>query len=113
MRPIRQSTSDASVTPQATPVIPLDLYLAPFNVSLRAVVTGTATYTVEYTEDDVFAEGYDPDDASSTWNPLDDMTDATATAYTTLVSPVTAVRMRQTLGDGSVELVVLQAGVMG
>ena|ERR1044071_525612 len=111
MRPIRLSTLGVSKTVP----IPLDLYLVPFNVSLRAVITGAPTYTVEYTEDDVYAVGYDPDAGSSKWKALDGMTDAVADAYTTLTSPVTAVRMRQTVGaaPNGVELTVLQAGVMG
>lgn len=111
MRPVYQTLSDASGGALATDPIPLDLYLTPFNVSLRALVTGTVEYTVEYTESDVFAEGYDPD--TDTWNALAGMDAATASAYTTLTSPVTAVRMRQTSGNGSVALAVLQAGVMG
>lgn len=111
MRPIRQTTLGVT----NTPVIPLDLYLVPFNVSLRAIITGAPTFTVEYTEDDVFASGYDPDAGTSKWKALDGMTDAVADAYALLVSPVTAVRMRQTVGaaPNGVALTVLQAGVMG
>ena len=107
MRPVRVSLDGVSQTDP----IPLDLYLTPFNVSLRTIITGAPTYTVEYTESDVFAAGYDPD--TDTWNPLSGMTDETANAYTTLVSPVTAVRMRQTAGvaGNGVELTVIQAGV--
>lgn len=113
MRPITQSLSDASGGAKATPVIPLDIYLTPFNVSLQVTVVGAATYTVEFTNDDVFAVGYDPDGATANWTPLDGQTDAIANANSTLISPVTAVRMRQTLGDGSTTLRVVQAGVYG
>lgn len=111
MRPVRQSTLGV----MNTPIIPLDIYLKPFQVSLRAVITGAPTYTVEYTEDDIWAAGYDPDAGTSTWLPLDGMTAAVANAYTTLTSPVTAVRMRQTVGaaPNAVALTVLQAGVLG
>jgi hypothetical protein len=38
------------------------------------------------------------------------MSAATADASATLISPVTAIRMRQTAGNGSVQLRVVQAG---
>lgn len=104
MRPIRQSTLGVS----QTPTIPLDIYVTPFQVSLRAVISGAPTYTVEYTEDDIWAADYDPD--TGVWNPLEGMEDAIADAYAILDSPVTAVRMRQTAGadPAGVELTVLQ-----
>lgn len=111
MRPITQTLTDASGGAKATPVIPCDLYLTPTNISLQVTVTGAATYTVEYTNDDVFAVGYNPNAASSQWTALTGMTAATANASTTIVSPVTAVRMRQTAGAGSTTLRVVQAGV--
>src|SRR5678809_775423 len=109
MRPIYQTVTDVGQTPP----IPLDGYLNPFNVSLRATKSGGPTYTVEYTESDVFAEGYDPD--TDTWNALDGMTDAVADAYETLTSRVSAVRMRVTAVGAptdSVTLAVLQSGAV-
>lgn len=109
MRPVRISTSDASGGAVASSPVPLDLYLTPFNVSLEALVTGTANYDVQFTEDDVFAAGYVP--ASGHWTSLAGITGATTSQQTTLVSPVTAVRILQNSGNGSVALRILQAGV--
>lgn len=107
MRPIRQTVTGVGQTPP----IPLDMNLNPFSVSLGVVLNNDpgVTYTVEYTESDVWAEGYDPD--MDTWIPLDGQEDAVANSNTFLVSPVTAVRMRVTAetapGDAAT-LTVLQ-----
>lgn len=113
MRPVRYTLSDASGGVVVGAVVPLDIYLNPFNVSLQVVVDGTATFTVEYTEDDIWADGYDPDAASSKWIPLANMDDEAADANDTLVSAVSGVRMRQLTGDGSVALTVMQSGAVG
>lgn len=108
MRPITLTTSDASGGEQSTPVCPLDWRITPFQITLQANVTGVATFTVEYTSDDVYAVGYNP--ATGLWFPVTDMSAASADASATLISPVTAIRMRQTAGAGSVQLRVVQAG---
>jgi hypothetical protein len=108
MRPVYLNTSDASGGEQATPVCPPDIYLNPFNISLRADVTGVATYTVEWTNDDVFDPDFDP--ATAQWTAVVGMTDAVADANATLISPVRGIRMRQTAGAGSVNLAIVQSG---
>ena len=108
MRPITLTTSDASGGEQASSVCPLDIRLDPFSVTMRSTVTGTATYTVEYTTDDIWAPGYVP--AAGNWSPFTAMSGSTVSAEATIVSPVTAIRLRQTLGNGSVALRVVQAG---
>lgn len=108
MRPVTLTTGDASGGEQITPVCPLDIRISPFQVTLQANVTGVATFTTEYTNDDVWAVGYNP--ATGLWFSVTDMIAATADVDATLISPVTAVRMRQTAGAGSVQLRVVQAG---
>lgn len=93
----------------SSPVVPLDLYLTPFNVSLWAIATGTISYDVQYTEDDVFATSYNPE--TGNWVSLQGMDDATTSQQTILVSPVTAVRSLQNSGTGSLALRILQAGI--
>jgi len=108
MRPITYSILNGPAT--GVP-IPLDLYLNPFNVSLQVTITGAPTYTVEFTNDDVYSPTYNP--ASGNWTALAGMTAATANANATLISPATAVRIRQTAGVGpanAVQLRVTQAG---
>lgn len=110
MRPIIQTLSDASGGAKATAPLPPDIYLNPFSVSLQAEVTGVATYTVEWTQDDIWASGYDPDAGTSVWNAVDGMNAAVASATATFNQPVRAFRMRQTAGAGSVKLIIVQGG---
>ena len=86
--------------------IPLDHYKNPFSVSLAVVVTGTITYNVQYTLDDVFDSTVTP-----TALPLSDMTSLTATDTGNLILPVKAVRLNvSAVSGGSATLTVLQAG---
>lgn len=81
----------------------------PFNVSLLADVSagGTLTYTVEYTLDDVFANGYAP--ASGVWTAVTGMSAQTADVAGSLAYPVTGVRVRvSAYTSGSVTLTVVQ-----
>ena len=87
---------------------PLDHYLTPFNVSLAVVVTGTITYTVQYTYDDVFAANYDP--ATGNWLPHPSLTAQTATKDSNIAYPVRAVRLTTSAGTGTAALTVIQAG---
>jgi hypothetical protein len=87
---------------------PLDHYLTPFNVSLAVVVTGTITYTVQYTYDDVFAANYNP--ATGNWLPHPSLTAQTATKDSNIAYPVRAVRLTTSAGTGTATLTVIQAG---
>lgn len=108
MRPIELTTEDASEDPVSSPVCPLDLRLTPFQVTVDCVVTGTVDYDVQYTNDDIWAEGYDP--ATGNWIPMTDLDGEVADAVGTLISPVRAIRLLQNSGDGSVTARVVQAG---
>lgn len=108
MRPVYLQTSDASGEEQITDVCPPDIYLNPFNISLRADVDGTVEYTVEWTNDDVFDPDFDP--ATAQWTAVAGMTAANADANATLISPVRGIRLRQTAGAGSVNLAIVQSG---
>jgi hypothetical protein len=110
MRPVYLTTTDASGGEQTTPVCPPDIYLNPFNISLRVDVTGTVAYTVEWTNDDVFDPNFDP--ATAQWTPVVGMTAAVADANATLISPVRGIRMRQSSGDGSCNLAIVQSGAV-
>jgi hypothetical protein len=107
MRPQYVTLADASVDPVEA-IIPLNWRATPFNITLRAIVTGTDDYSVEYTSDDIRAEGWNP--ATANWSGIQDMVNAVATAEATLISPVRALRFTLNSGDGSVQLQVISAG---
>lgn len=85
--------------------IPLDIFRDPFNVTVQCVITGAPTFTVEYTCDDPAAP--------VNWFPLAGITNAVANAVDSLISPVTAIRLRQTAGaaGNGVTMRVIQAGL--
>jgi hypothetical protein len=103
MRPVNLTTLGV----QASVPCPLDIYIAPFQVTLDVVLNGAATYTVEYTNDDPFGVSV------VNWIPHADLTAKAAAAQGTLISPVRAVRLNQTAGAGSATLRVIQAGIGG
>ena len=106
MRPVRKTQTGVGAS---TPV-PLDNYISPFDVGIGVTVTGTATYTVQFTFDDVQAKGYNP--ATGAWfdSPDTAVAGATTNGASNIAFPVTAVRVNVTAGTGTVQLVVIQAG---
>jgi hypothetical protein len=101
MRPIRLDTPAA----QTSAWIPLDTQVVPFNVTLQCVPTGGATYTVNYTLDDVFSPTFAPGSAAAT--PLAAMTAQVATKDIALDAPYSAVQIVVS-GTGSVRTNILQ-----
>ena len=88
--------------------MPLDPYTQETNVGLYArLISGTPTYTVEVTPDDVFDPTVTP-----TAYPTDvaALTAATATASGALLKPARAVRINQT-GAGSIALTAVVPGL--
>jgi hypothetical protein len=102
MRPI---TTQASGIGFGT-LIPLDMYQTPFEVSLDCIISGTVTYNIEYTNDDVW--NVTPTD----WTPVSSMSGLSANAFGTLTSPVRGLHINITAGTGSVTLRVIQAGTL-
>ncbi len=111
MRPVTVVTTDASGGAKAAPPIPLDIYQNPFNVSFQAIVTGTVNYDVQYTNDDIWAAGYNP--ATGNWADYTtpDFSGETASKNGSTTEVVRAVRLLQNTGDGSVRLTVVQSGL--
>lgn len=94
----------------ASKPIPLDLYLTPFSVDIAITAfTGTA-YKVQYTLDDLYADGYATSTAQ-TW--FDLVTGLTGVATTTLETPATAIRFAITTAASPQSLTarIIQAGV--
>jgi len=91
--------------------IPLDNYISPFNVGFGAVVSATATFSIQHTFDDVFSPTYVP--ASGTWFNHPNFTSAIATGDGNYAFPVMAVRLNVTASTGTVSLTLIQAGLVG
>lgn len=104
MRPVTYSITGTGVSGVYAP----DHYVSPFNVSLGVTVTGTATYTVQYTFDDVFAGDYNP--ATGNWADHPSLTAQTASKDSNIAYPVRGIRLNVTAGTGDVRLVAIQAG---
>lgn len=95
-----------------TKPVPFNLYAAPTNIALGAtILSGAATFTVQYTFDDVHAPGYDP--ATGNWVDHPYLTAKAANTDSNIAYPVVAVRLRVTAGTGTVRLAVIQAGGAG
>lgn len=105
----RQTTTVTGVGVSAP--IALDHYISPFNVGFGAVVSGTATFNVQHTFDDVFSPTYVP--ASGTWFNHSSFTSAIATGDGNYAFPVSAIRLNVTASSGSVSLTLIQAGLVG
>lgn len=91
--------------------IPLDYLVAPSNTSLAIVVTGTVTYTVQHTFDDVYASTFN--EATATWfdNDASALVGASANQDGNYAFPVSATRIQITAGTGSVVYTIIEAGI--
>jgi hypothetical protein len=108
MYPIKVSTSDASGGAVTSNMVALDTFATQFQTTIGCAVTGTVNYTVQYTLDNVLADGYLP--SSGTWYNLTALASKTGTLSSYVDFPVTAVKLVQNTGNGSVEMTVLQTG---
>lgn len=101
MRPKTISQTGAG----STAWMPVDWRQSPFNASVSVVVTGTVSYDVEHTFDDVF-------DAAVTPTAWDHATLAaqTANGNSNYAFPIRAVRVTVNSGTGTAALTWMQAG---
>ena len=99
------STRTTTGVSASTPMV-LNTMITPFNVGIGCVVTSTATYTIQHTFDD-------PQNIV-TWFNHDDtgLVNATGNANGNYAYPVTASRINQTSGSGSVTATYVQAGII-
>lgn len=86
--------------------IPVDNYQNPFSLALAIVVSGTITYDVEHTFDDIFNPTVTP--TAFKHSVLVSQTTNKDGAYT---APVRAVRLNNTAGTGTATLTLLQGRV--
>lgn len=86
----------------------LDHYQNPFHVGIGVVVTGTVTYTIQHTFDDVLTSGVTP-----TWFNHPTLLSQTVSADGNYAFPVRAVRVNVSAGTGTATATVIQAGMPG
>ena len=99
MRP----TSISKTGTGTTAWVPVD-YAMPYSViSLAVVVSGTITYTVECTFDDVFDSGVTP-----TAFAHGTLAAQTTNQSGTYVAPIRAVRLNNTAGTGTTTMTIIQ-----
>lgn len=106
MRPIVLTTSDASGGAKNSSTAVMD-YMGRPEVSLQLDITGTATCTVQQTLDDPFDSTI-----TAVWvdHPDVNLVGATADKQGNYAFIPRAVRLRQTAGNGSARLTIVQAG---
>lgn len=102
--PIQLSVTGVGVSRVVVP----DGFENPFNVALSVLVTGTVTYSVQYTFDLTMADGFVP--ASANWTNHPSLTAQTATKDANIAYPVTGIRLNITAGTGTALLTIIQAG---
>lgn len=104
MRPVSYSLTGAA----ASPVYAADHYISPFNIVLAVAVSGTITYTVQYTFDDVFAPGFNP--STAVWIDHPSLTTQTTAKDSNVAYPVRGIRLTTVSGAGTATLTIIQAG---
>jgi hypothetical protein len=108
MRPVTVTVSNASGGTQYSPFVRLDDW-APPNVSIQCNVTGTATYTIEMSNDDPNSPTNPVAVNSMAWrSDVSPIVSATASAQATMSIPFLFYRVTQTAGSGSVTATFVQ-----
>ena len=89
----------------SSPSIPTDLYISPFNVGFGVVATGTVTYTVQHTFDNVQTV------SNPVWFSHPTITGKSDNQDGNYAFPVAAVKLLVTAGSGTAAITMIQAGV--
>jgi hypothetical protein len=89
-------------------IVVVDDLQCPFSLGIAAVLTSTATFSIEYSLDDPYAEGYSA--ATATWFVVPNMGSLSATTGGSLSIPCRALSINVASGAGSVTMKVVQAG---
>ena len=90
-----------------SPTMIVDRFINPAIISVGAVVTGTISYTVEYSLDGWGASGYDLVNNVSTWWPVSALNAQTTSITTTIQGPVSMLKIVQLSGTGLVTTSIL------
>ena len=91
-----------------SPIYGVDNFQAPFNVGIGCTISATATYSVQYTFDDIQADGYVA--SSGTWFTSSDFSSATTSKAASFTIPCRGIRLNVSASTGSVTIQIQQAG---
>ena len=86
-------------------VLATDLYISPFNVGFGVVATGTVTYTIQHTFDNVQTVD------SPVWFPHPTIASKSDNQDGNYAFPVAAVKVLVTAGTGTATMTMIQAGI--
>ena len=86
-------------------VLPMDTYISPFNVGFGVKVTGTVTYSIQHTFDNVQTV------ASPTWFTHPTIAAKSDNQDGNYAFPVAAIKVLVTAGAGTATATVIQAGI--
>lgn len=97
----------------ATPWFNMNYQLAPTNISVAVVVTGTVNYTVQYTYDNFWTpvRGGEDTPIPTAWDSIV-LSGETANGDTVIEGPVTGVRVLINSGTGAIQATIIQAGIV-
>lgn len=98
-----------TITGVGVQIVPLDVYLTPFQVSIECEVVTAATYGVETTRDNVQDPAVTPLWSNSDVAALNP--GAVATQRGVQTTPVTALRVNVTVGGGSLKVRIVESGI--
>ena len=91
-----------------SPIYACDHFQAPFNVGIGVSISATATYTVEYTFDDIMANDYVA--ASGTWFTETTFGTASTKKSISFTIPCRGIRLNVSASTGSATIQSQQAG---
>jgi len=86
-------------------ILATELYISPFNVGFGVVATGTVTYTIQHTFDNVQTV------ASPVWFPHPTIASKSDNQDGNYAFPVAAVKVLVTAGTGTATMTMIQAGI--
>lgn len=104
------STGGPNSDGYSTPV-PIDTLVNPTSVGVGVnILSGSATYTVEHTFDDIYGGSFTPSTAN--WLPHVYLAGLTASSDGNYAFPVRAIRLHVSSGTGTVRMAVGQSGLI-
>ena len=102
MRPIVIAQTGAGSSASA----PMNINTSPFNVGIGVVVSGTVTFSIQHTFDDVFNATVTP-----IWFTHPSLTGLTVNTDGNYAFPVRALKVLVTSGSGTATATIIQAGI--